>query len=879
MVVLFLVMVPTLYIFPQEQISPKDSAVVKQDTLAVDSTAIPKIISKNAIDKQVKYSAEGRKKNDLVNKTATLINKAVVEYGNIKISADSIVFNMASNTVFAAGIRDTSGKIQGKPVFTEGSQEYKLDSLRYNFVTKKAIVYNVVTKQDEGILRSSVAKLLDDGSSNISRSTYSTCDAEHPHFYIRLAKAKVYPGKKIISGPGYLVLEDIPLPIALPFGFFPVQTKRAASGILIPKIGQEQERGYNLTDGGYYFAINDYFDLALKGSIYTNGTWILTAESSYDRRYKYSGQFSFNYANNISGHKGLSDFNKVTNYKLGWTYAQDSKAHPGSRFSANVAMSSSGYDKTNSYSVAEHVTTQRMSSVSYSKTWDGTPFNFAVSMNHSQNVSNKTVSVNLPKMNFSMNRIYPLKGRNSSGTTKWWQDLQFQYTASVNNQVNTYDSLLFTKKVWDKMQTGFQHIAPLSLQIRPFRNFSISPSVTYTGVMYTQKIERFWNPNYFDAIQNKVIPKVITDTLRGVYYGHAINPSISASFSPQIFGIFTFKPTSRVQAIRHVIKPSIGFSYTPAVSGLSSKLYRNVQTDTLGHHTNYSVFEGGIFGTPSLSKRAASITFNLINILEAKVFDRNDTTGKPKKVKLIDNFGISTNYNIFADSMRWAPVVMALRTTLLNNIGISGTSSFSLYGINPKTGGQVGKFALQENGKLMRLTNFGVSVDFDLSKLISGDKKKTGGSTASQVPAGQMPRGPGQAGAQATPETSGQKTALFDEYGYYVFDVPWSMRVNYNFTYSKLAFKPTISQTLSVSGTLTLTKKMGITYTSGYDFKAKEITMTNIGITRDLHCWEMSFNWVPNGTLKMWNFTIRVKANVLRDLKYDRRKDFHDKYY
>jgi|WetSurMetagenome_2_1015567.scaffolds.fasta_scaffold02074_8 hypothetical protein len=872
-------MVQSFYLFSQEQLPVKDTNLVRTDTISADTTGL-RLISAGSLDKQVTYSAEGSKKNDLVNKTATLISKAEVTYGTTQINADSIVFNMASNTVFAAGIADTAGKVQGTPVFKEGSQEYKCDSLRYNFLTKKAIAYNIVTKQDEGLLRSSITKLLDDGSSNISRSTYSTCDAEHPHFYISLAKAKVYPGKKIISGPGYLVLEDIPLPVALPFGFFPVQTKRAASGILIPKIGQEQLRGYNLTDGGYYFAINDYIDLALKGSIYTNGTWILTAESNYNRKYKYNGLFSFSYANNISGHKGLSDYSKVTNYKINWNYNQNVKAHPGSRFSANVNMSSSGYDKTNSYNVTEHVTTQRQSSVSYSKTWDGTPFNLSASMNHSQNVSTKHVSVNLPKMIFTMNRIYPLKSRNNPGQTKWWKELQFQYSASLNNQVNTDDSILFTNKVWKKLQSGFQHQAPLSLQIRPFRNFSISPSVTYTGVVFTQKIERFWDPNYYDELQNKVVPSVITDTLRGVFYGQAINPSISASYSPQVFGVYSFKPESKIQAIRHVIKPSVGFSYTPAFSSLSSKMWRTYQSDTLGHFRSYSIYEGNLFQTPSLAKRSAALTFNLTNLLEAKVFDRNDTTGKPKKVKLIDNFNISTSYSLFADSMKWNPVVMALRTTIFNNIGINGTGNFSLYGIDPKTGRPIGKFAFAQNGKLMRLTNFQMSVDFDLGQLLKGDKNKQGSSTSrQQTPAGQMPRGPGEENPQGPTPGAVQKTALTDEYGYSIFDVPWSMRVSYTFVYSKPAFKPTVTQNLSVSGNVSLTKKMAITYMSGFDFKAKEITMTQIGITRDLHCWEMSFNWVPNGTLKMWNFTIRVKAPVLRDLKYERRKDFHDKYY
>jgi hypothetical protein len=871
-------MVQFVSLFSQERKSVPDTNLVSQDTIVSDTLKRRlKKISPEALDKQVTYKSVGRKKNDLVNKRAILIDQAEVTYGDIDIKADSIVFDMQASTVFATGRTDSTGKVNGTPVFKQGTQEIEADSLLYNFVTRKAIAYKIVTRQEEGLLRSQVTKLLEDGTSNISKSTYSTCDAEHPHFYINLPKAKIYPGKKIISGPGNLVLEGIPLPVALPFGFFPIQTKKAASGILIPKIGQEQERGYNLTEGGYYFAISNYFDLALKGNIYTNGTWMLTAQSNYSKRYKFDGQFLFSYANNISGHKGLKDYSKATNYKIGWTYNQNAKARPGSRFSANVNMSSSGYDKTNSYNVAEHVTTQRQSSVSYSKTWEGTPFNFSASMNHSQNVKNKTVSLNLPKVSFNVSRIYPFKGKNSTGTKKWYQELQFQYSSSLDNQINTYDSLLFTRNVWSNMRNGFKHEAPVSIQFRPFKNFSISPQVTYSGVLYTQKFEKKWNPAYFDEATNELVGKVVTDTLRGTFYGHSFKPSISASFSPQIFGTYTFKPESRVQAIRHVMKPSVGFSYIPALERLSSDLYRTVQKDTLGNVTEYSIFDGNIYGTPSLSKRSSGITFNLTNILEAKVFEKNDTSGKPKKVKIIDNFGISTSYNVFADSIKWSPVTMAMRTTLFDNLGVSANSNFSLYGLS-KSGTTINTFAYAQNKKLMRLTNFSVSLDFDLGQLIRGDKKKQGSVTTSQN-AGPRTSPQNQQEGMRNTTNRNETVSLFDEYGYSKFDVPWSMRVSYNINYSKLSFISTLTQTLSVSGNVNLTKKTAITYTSGYDFTQKEITMTQIGITRDLHCWDMSFNWIPNGSMKMWNFTIRVKAAVLSDLKYERRKDYHDQYY
>jgi len=880
-------MVQSISLFSQGGKNVIDTLVIQQDSVIIDTilTNLRKT-SPNAIDQKVTYTAVGYKKVDIINKKVFLVNAAKVNYGEIEIKADSIVIDMKTNLIYAVGRIDTTGKISGKPVFKEGSQEYEADTLTYNFKTHNGFAKNIITKQEGGLLlNTSFTKLLEDGTSNIAQSKISTCDADTPHFYIDLRRAKVYPGKKIISGPGNLVLEGIPLPLFIPFGFFPIQTKRAASGLLIPRIGEERARGFSLTEGGYYFALSDYFDLLLKGNLYSNGTWMATAQTSYNRLYKYSGNFSFSYADNKMGHKGLSDFNESKNYRVGWAYTQDAKAAPGSRLSASVNMSSSGFDRNNSYTVTEHVTTQRQSSVSYSKSWDGgiTPLNLSISANHSQNVKNKTVSLNLPKVNFNAGRIYLFRGKNSSGPTKWYQELQLSYTASLDNQIGygklLYDSLLFTREVWKNMKNGFEHNIPLSFQIRPFKNFSISPSITYSGVMYTQKIIKNWKPDYVNPDNNQRVPSVVNDTIRGVFYGQALNPSISASFNPQLFGMFSFtNPNSRLQAIRHVIKPSVSFSFVPALPGLSSKMYRKVQIDSTGEKfSEYSIYEGNIFGTPSLSQKSGNISLNLVNILEAKVFARDDTTGKAKKVKIIDNFSINTSYNIFKDSMKWEPVSMQIRTTILENIGISANSSFSLYGLD-KTGRTIKTFAYTQNKKLMRLNNFTTSLDFSLSDLLKGNKDKKKINTP---PQNALTKGSAGNNEMAGPNDLAQKNAgavLKDEYGYPVFDVPWALNLSYSFNYYKSGLKSNISQTLSFSGNVSITKKMSMTYTSGYDFIGKEITMTQIGLTRDLHCWEMNLNWVPNGSMQMWNFTIRVKASVLGDLKYERRKDFHDTY-
>lgn len=877
---ILLIISRSLLLSGQERKSAADTLILRPDSVAYDT--VPANVKKNspdAIDLKVVYSATAKRKIDFKNQKVTLIEAATVTRGEMEIKADSIVVNMRDNTLFARGRPDTTGKTVGKPVFKDGAQQFDADELTYNFKTKQAYVREIVTKQDEGLLRSRFTKLLEDGTSNISRSTYSTCDADTPHFYINLPKARVYPGEKIVSGPGNLVLEGIPLPLVLPFGFFPINTKRAASGILIPKIGEERERGYYLSEGGYYFALSQYFDLTLKGNLYSNGSWMTTAQSNYNRLYKYNGNFSFSYARNISGHLGLEDYSKATNYRVGWIFNQDAKASPGSRFSASVNLSSSGYDRENSYAVQDHIQTQKQSSISYSKTWDRTPFNLSASMNHSQNVKNKTVSLNLPKVNFSANRITPFRRKNATGTARWYEDIQFQYTAALDNQINTTEDKLFTGQVLKDMKSGFRHEVPLSLQFRPFRNFSISPSVSYTGVAYTSKTQKWWDAAYINPSTGKVAGRVVKDTISGFYYGQALRPSISASFNPQIFGEFTpINQNSRIQKIRHVVKPSIGFSYIPYFSGLSSKMYRQVQVDTTGNNfQEYSIFEDGIFGTPSLSQESGNISLSLVNILEAKVMARDDTTGKPKKVKLLENLSVNTSYNIFADSMRWAPVSMAARTTLRENIYISANGSFSIYGTD-NMGRPSSELAYRQNGKLMRLTSFNASLDFSLSELFTKNKERR--KKMSEAAAAQPQGVQGDEGLiPGVREQGGQHQALQrDRWGYTVFDVPWTMNLSYTFNYFRNGTKPTIQQALSFDGNLTLTKKTSINYRSGYDFNGKEITMTSIGVQRDLHCWEMSFNWIPNGTMQSWSFTIRVKAAVLGDLKYDRRKDYHDTY-
>ncbi|MCF8222144.1 MAG: LPS-assembly protein LptD [Bacteroidales bacterium] len=844
-------------------------------------------VSVDAVDMPIVYSAVDSQYIDMKEQKVYLVNKSSAEYGDISLESYYMILDLKTSEVYARGRRDSTGKLVERPRFKDGDEEFEADELTYNFKTKRAIIRNIVTKEEEGFLHSDITKRHKDGALHVRGSKYTTCDADQPHFYVSLPRAKVIPNEKIVSGPAYLVLEDIPLPLILPFGYFPVQ-KEYASGILIPKYGEENNRGYFLKDLGYYFAINDYFDLKFTGDIYTNGTWRLTAGTNYRKRYKYNGNFSFNYANNVNGYKGLENYSKSSNYSVRWSHSQDSKAKPGTRFSASVNLSSAGFDRENSYNVNDHVNTTKQSSVSYSKRWAGSPFNFSASLNHSQNSSSGTVSLNLPKMNLSMSRIYPLKNLDTGGTTKWWQELQLQYSASLDNRINTTDEKMFSAEMFEDMRNGFQHEIPVSIPIRPFNNFSISPTLRYSGVMFTERTNKTWDPDYIDPATGDTTSKVITETEQGLFYGHAINPSISASYSPQIFGMFQFtNPESRLIAVRHVIKPSVSFSFVPALEGLSSDMYREVQSDASGTMSEYSIYENGIYRPPALSRKSGNLNFSLANIIEAKVKPKNDTTGAEKKVKIIDNLSMNSSYNLFADSLNWSPVSMVLRTRLFEELSLSARGNFDVYATDSLFR-RINTSEWAVNRKPLRMTNFNLSMNFELNDLIKSffgenkQKDKSGSSgTSPVVTGGQSEAGPGGMPDSGSPQGSGSDSdngGRYDEYGYVNFNVPWTMRVAYNFYYTKTRDESVINQNVTMSGNLTLTKNFAITYSSGYDFRSKDITMTRIGIRRDLHCWEMSFNWIPTGYLKSWDFTIRVKASVLQDLKYERRKDYHDNY-
>ncbi len=819
--------------------------------------------AKSPIESEVLYNSRDSFKISLAEKKVYLFGEAKVNYQNIELTADYIEFDMSDNIVMATSLSDTAGKPTGKPVFKQGSETFQSDTLRYNFDTKKGVIKYIFTQQGEGYLHSKQTKRLESGHIHMKSGKYTTCDAEHPHFYIGLTKAIVIPEKKIISGPAYLVMEDIPLPLFLPFGFFP-NTKDRSSGLIIPTYGYEQRRGLYLRNGGWYFVLSDYFDLSLSGDVYSGGTWGVSSSSRYIKRYKFSGNFSGRYySNNIETESPVAS--KSTDYSIQWSHTQSPKANPTRSFSASVNFSSSAYDKNHSYDMNAYTTNTKSSSISFTKRWPGTPFNLAASLNHSQNNINNTVNMNFPKVAFNMSRIYPFRFGKSSGKFRWFENIQMSYSSSFENRVSSIDSTLFTSETLENMKNGFKHSIPVSMaNLKLFNLININPSLSYNGVLYGSRISKTVPDTIFYHGGRQGL---IVDTLRGLSYAHAIVPSISFSANPKIYGMVqSDNEESYFMALRHVLTPSASFNFVPDISGMMPEYYRTIKYPVSvtipPEEYEYSIFENYIYGTPVPTGKSGSVSLGLSNTLEMKVRPKNDTTGIPKKIRLIENLNFSASYNPFNDEKRWSYINMTGSTRLMENkINLRFNSSFSPYQLD-SLGRETNLYMVKESGKFARLIRAGFDVSMSFRSAAGGKKDQE----------------------KEEPEVTAKSPELFPEYeGYYSgdyvdFSIPWSLSVKYNWSYSKtgLASSKNIIQTVRLSGDISLTKKWKIGGNTGYDFKQKKLTVTNFNLHRDLHCWEMRFAIVPFGPHRHYSFTINAKSSILRDLKYDKKKNWYD---
>ena len=858
-----------------------DAPAVPRDTLAADTLAADTLaadtMQRDTARKPRKATGfldgaiEGKSTDSLVydvrNKLVYVYNEGDVTYQNSNLKADFMRIDMTDKTVFAYGKPDSlDGKaIVTKPEFSDGSASYQMDTITYNFATEKAKIKGVATQQGDGWLVGGSVKKMPDNTINIQDGMYTTCDeTDHPHFYLAMTKAKVQPGKKVITGPAYLVMEDVPIYfLGIPYGFFPINMG-PKSGLLMPSYGEDGTRGFFLRDLGYYITLGDYADLAVRGGFYTLGSWEASAASRYIKRYKYSGSFNIQYSNIKTGEKGEPDYLKQSNFRVQWTHSQDAKANPGSTFSASVNFATSGYNRYSANTLNDILSTQTNSSISYSKSWTGTPFSLSANMAISQNSSNQSISLTLPTVVFNVSRIYPFKRKEKTGKDRWYEKISMQYTGKMTNSVTTTESEIFTKKTLENMKNGIEHSIPVSASFNVFNYINLSPSFNYNEKWFFKKVEYEWNP-----MTNKV------DTMANEYgFYRLYNYSMSVSASTTVYGMYDFtkkKRDRKIQAIRHVLTPSIGFSYTPDFGDFKYGYYKSLQRDSLGTTQTYSPYAQNAYSVPS-SGRAMSMNFSLSQNLEMKVLSKRDTSGV-KKIKLIDELRISGSYNFLADSMRLSTIPISFRTTLFGNFGINLSATLDPYRLTPD-GKRINKLFFPG-----RIVSTGWSFGYTFKS--RDDRSQTAINDITSIPPEYM-------------------NPFYDPYGtmdpvlrrqymaqtYYDFSLPWNFGFNYTVNYSittgnypPKGYKKNVTQTVGFNGSLNLTPKMGITFQGGYDIKANRLTTSSVSITRDLHCWQMSFSWIPFGTYRSWSFNIGVKAASLSDLKYDKSQSMYENMY
>ncbi len=837
-----------------------------RDTLAADST-------KGSGGAFLEDVIEGKNTDSLVfdarNRLIYIYNEGDVTYQNMNLKADFMRVDLTTKDIFAYGKPDS---VEGKAVTTHptfsdgGASPYSMDTITYNLTSKKAKIKGVATQEGDGWLVGGSVKKQPDNSIHIADGKYTTCDeTDNPHFYLAMTKAKVIPGKKVITGYAYLVMEDVPIYFpGIPEGFFPISSG-PKSGLLMPTYG-EDAKGFFIRDLGYYFKLSDHMDLALRGGIYTLGSWEVSARSQYVKRYKYRGNFNLQYSAIRSGEKGEADFVQQNNFRLQWTHTQDPKANPGSTFSASVNLTSSGYSRYSATQIGDILATQTNSSISYSKNWEGTPFSLAFNMAVSQNSRDKTIAVTLPTISFNVASFNPFKRREAVGKTRWYEKIKMSYSAKMTNTVNTSESEIFSKETLKKMKNGIQHSIPVSTNLTLFNYVNVNPLFNYTERWYFKKVGQQWNEQTH---------KVETlDPEYGFWRIYNYNAQVSATTT--IYGTYTAKKkTRKIQAVRHTITPRVGFSYAPDFSRQKYGFYEAVQTDTTGRFKVYSPFADNSYGVPG-SGQQLSLTFGLDQSLEMKVLSKRDTSGI-KKVKIIDQLSISGSYNFLADSMRLSNLPVQLRTTIYGNFGINLSLTLDPYEVSPE-GIRYNKL-MWRRGLPGRVVSTGWSFGYTFKS--REDKSRPAGNDITSLP-------PEYFNSWSDPygELNPALRRQFMAGSYYDFSLPWNLGFNYNISYGiryvnngTTGYEKNVMQTLGLNGSVKLTPKTMISVTSGYDFATRKMSMTSVTMVRDLHCWQMSFTWIPFGNHKSWSFNIGVKAASLADLKYDKSYTQFDNMY
>lgn len=829
------------------------------------------------LEAQVQYKANDSLAFDFDGQKMYLYGNAEIKYLDIELSAHAIELDLDSTLAIAYGRVDSTGVEQDLPVFKDKSGSYTMRRMKYNFETKKAIIEHIVTEQGEGFVVAQRAKRVNETEYFMRDAKYTTCDHhDHPHFYLNLTKAKVIPGKKTITGPAYLVVEDVKLPIFVPFALIP-NTTSYSSGIVMPSYGDEGERGFFLREGGYYFAANDYFDMRLTGDIYTNGSWGSHFGTTYKNRYKYSGRLSADYITNVVSEKDLPDYSKSKDFSIRWSHSQDAKANPYQNFSASVNFSTSSYDRNNVGSIINPIdlsTNQKSSSISYSKRWPSSPFNFSANLLHSQNSRDTSISLTVPDVTLTMNRIFPFKRKELIGEERWYEKVSFSYSGNTKNFINTKEKdLSFNgKSLSEEWKNGMKHSIPVNMNLKMLKYFTLSPSFNYTERWYLNKVKQEW-----DEENQKIVKKEPEAGFNRVY-----DYSTSVGTSTKIYTFF--KPSKAlfgdgIEAIRHVATPSVSLSYRPDFGQYKYGFYDwfeyyDKKADKEKRY-DYSYYEGYIYGTAGKG-RSGSMSLSLGNTLEMKVKDSKDSTGF-KKITILESLNFSSSYNFLADSLKWSMINMSGRTKVFGT-NINFNATFDPYGLEADKDGRpvrINKSALHQNNKLLRLEGASMSFGFNLSPETFKRKDAKSNTTPNQdqntPPAmGEDPLADGAAGSAPNLQV--------DDDGYAVFSMPWSISLNYSMRVSKGRFdalrkeyRYVVGSDVNVTGNIALTPKWKVSVSSGYSFDQRAISQTNIGITRDLHCWSMRFNMVPVGRYKSYFFSINVNSSMLQDLKYEKR--------
>ena len=854
-------------------LTKKDSANLRQkDTLILqkkDTIVTDTLQPKEAIAGMITHIDKDYTIQNAKNKTVTLYNEAHVTYTDIDLKAGIIVVDYLNKTLFAKGIKDSTGYLQ-RPVFKQGSEESEQDSLIYNFETKKAIIYGIKTKQDPGIIvLGKKAKRLNDSTIFIRKIRFTTSDKEHPDYYINVNKAKFVPNKKIVAGVSNLVIADVPTPLFLPFAYFPMGQSRS-SGFIIPSWSSSNTRGLFLQNGGYYFAINDYVDLELLGDVYSNGGWSLRTNSAYYVRYKFSGNVNLSFDKIIESTRGFDDFSEASNFNLRWSHRQDGKASPNSNFSASVNIGSSQYfrQSLNEFNNSNFLTNTFNSSISYQKTFVGTPFNLSVNATHSQNTNTESVNMTLPSLQLSVNRVFPFAGKGGVKKNPL-QNIGLTYNMQGQYLINTTEDEFFTSKMFETARTGIQHRADASTNITLFNYFTLSPSVNYREVWNFQSLYK----RYEDNITNEdaTMGAIVSDTISG--FRTFREYSTSLNLSTNIYGTFEFKK-GRLKAIRHTIRPSISFSYRPDFADRYNEQVR--QSSDPNDLVTYSPFGEGtsVYGSPS-SGLSNSIGISVNNVVEAKVAPKDpESEEEDKKVTILNNLNFSTSYNMAADSLRWAPLSTTAGTRLFKDkLALNVNASFDFYQTND-SGQRINKF----NPGLFRLTSANMTANYSLSsRSLNGNDKEsdiTASSNGNQNTPDVLGKGIDPtnrfASDPASPQNSqdDEKTAEL-----YHAKIPWTLNIAYSALYTNTGLRSGInSHSLMFGGDLELSPKWKVGFSSGYDIFSGGFTFTRLNFSRDLDSWKLNFNWVPFGTNQSYTFFIGVKSSVLKDLKYDQNR-------